>query len=83
LDEFESADVLGQGQQLSQVIQAGLLKLKSTGLIQYVRGEGCVWGIECQGAGGFTAEQVAVSVVEACYRGTDQGDAIHLLGPLS
>ncbi|HAC89341.1 MAG TPA: aspartate aminotransferase family protein, partial [Planctomycetaceae bacterium] len=51
LDEFESTDVLRQGQQLSRGIQAGLLKLKSTGLIQHVRGEGCVWGIECQSAG--------------------------------
>lgn len=83
LDEFESTNVLQKGEELSRVIQSGLLQLKSTGLIQHVRGEGCVWGIECQAAGQLTSEQVAQAIVEACYRGTREGDCIHLLGPLA
>ena len=47
LDEFESTDVIQQGQRLSKVIEAGLVRLKQTGLVQHVRGEGCVWGVEC------------------------------------
>ena len=83
LDEFETTDVLARGQRLSQVIQEGLVKLKTTGLIERVRGEGTVWGIECAGVGSYEPEEVANACVEACYRGDAQGRAIHLLGPLA
>lgn len=83
LDEFESTDVLAQGQRLSRVIEAGLLRLKETGVVARVRGEGCVWGIECAPVGRLSAEAVAVECVRACYVGDEQGRAIHLLGPLA
>lgn len=83
LDEFESSDVLRHAADLSERFFDGLTRLKETGLIAKVRGEGMVFGIECGPAGGLTAEEVANAVVEACYRGEPNGDAIHLLGPLS
>ncbi|MBX3422428.1 MAG: aspartate aminotransferase family protein [Pirellulaceae bacterium] len=83
LDEFEATDVLQHASQLSEVIRQGLLRLQDTGLIAHVRGEGCVWGIECQAAGGRSAQQVAVEIVHACYLGGADGLAIHLLGPLA
>jgi len=83
LDEFESTDVLERGQALSRVLEAGLLKLTKTGCITAVRGEGCVWGIECAGFGQNEPEEVAIACIEACYRGHKDGRAIHLLGPLA
>ena len=82
LDEFETTDVLSRGQQLSQTLAAGLVRLKETGLIAAVRGEGCVWGIECA-AGSHSAEEVANEIVRLCYLGDAQGRSIHLLGPLA
>jgi 4-aminobutyrate aminotransferase-like enzyme len=83
LDLFESEDVLARGQALSKVIEAGLLRLEETGVVENVRGEGCVWGIECAAVGSHAPEEVANCCVEACYRGDDRGRAIHLLGPLA
>ena len=83
LDEFENTNVLQQGQELAEVILAGLERLKDTGVIVNVRGEGCVWGIECAEIGDTTAGEVANECVAACYRGDEQGRAIHLLGPLA
>ena len=83
LDEFESTDVVRTGQQLSAVIQEGLLRLEETGLIAHVRGEGCVWGVECAPCGEHSAQDVANACVQACYLGDEQGRAIHLLGPLA
>ena len=83
LDEFETADVLQQGQQLAEVLEEGLQKLKETGVIVRVRGEGCVWGIECGELPGKSAEEVANECVRACYLGDSQGRALHLLGPLA
>jgi 4-aminobutyrate aminotransferase-like enzyme len=83
LDEFETTDVIEQGRALSKVLEAGLVRLKGTGAVKYVRGEGCVWGIECQAVGSHPAEQVANACVEACYLGDEQGRAIHLLGALA
>jgi len=83
LDEFETYDVIGRGRQLAAVIEAGLLRLKETGVITHVRGEGAVWGIECAAIGSHTADQVAIECVRACYLGDGQGRAIHLLGPLA
>ncbi len=83
LDEFESTDVIEQGQKLAEVIEAGLVRLKETPIIGNVRGEGCVWGIECNDVGSHAAADVANACVEACYIGDEQGRAIHLLGPLA
>ncbi|MFM7073512.1 MAG: aminotransferase class III-fold pyridoxal phosphate-dependent enzyme, partial [Planctomycetota bacterium] len=83
LDEFEGQNVIARGRQLSEVIERGLIRLKETGLIGYVRGEGTVWGIECLPVGDATADQVAVECVRACYLGDRNGHAIHLLGPLA
>ncbi len=83
LDEFESTDVMGHARKLAEVIEQGLLKLQDTGIVANIRGEGVVWGIECQAVGGNSAEQVAAAVVEACYLGDESGRAIHLLGPLA
>ncbi len=83
LDEFETTDVIEQGLQLAVVLEKGLCRLKETGVIQSVRGEGCVWGIQCAAIGSTAAEQVANACVRACYLGDRQGRALHLLGPLS
>ncbi len=83
LDEFEQDDVLARGQELAVELEAGLQRLKETGLIQKVRGEGCVWGIECASFDQHEPEEVANLCVEACYRGDAKGRAIHLLGPLA
>ena len=83
LDQFEKTDVLQRGEALSQVLEEGLLRLKDTGAVAHVRGEGCVWGVECQAIGDRSAEQVANDCVSACYLGNESGQAIHLLGPLA
>ena len=83
LDEFEQHDVLARGQQLSVELETGLQRLKETGVIVKVRGEGCVWGIECGAFENCEPEDVANLCVEACYRGDAKGRAIHLLGPLA
>ena len=54
-----------------------------TGVIVNVRGEGMVFGIECGPLGSLNANQVANAVVERCYLGKQNGDGIHLLGPLA
>ena len=83
LDEFESTDVLDNTRKLSVIFFEGLKKLKETGVIAKVRGEGMVFGIECGPVGGLSAAEVANKVVEACYLGQPGGDGIHLLGPLA
>jgi 4-aminobutyrate aminotransferase-like enzyme len=83
LDEFEYTGALENAEGLAEIFEAGLLRLQETGLVAHVRGEGTVWGIECQGVGSSSAEQVAAACVEACYLGDGQGRAIHLLGPLA
>lgn len=83
LDEFESTDVLAHARTLSTMFVDGLLRLKETGLIDKVRGEGMVFGIECAPCGTLSARDVANEIVEACYLGRRGGDGIHLLGPLA
>jgi 4-aminobutyrate aminotransferase-like enzyme len=83
LDEFQCADVLGQGRRLAAVLEPGLGRLKETEVVRHVRGEGCVWGIQCNALGSASSEAVANACVKACYLGDHQGDAIHLLGPLA
>jgi 4-aminobutyrate aminotransferase-like enzyme len=83
LDEYESTDVLAHAAKLSRVIERGLLRLTELPSVAHIRGEGLVWGIECQSIGDLPADAVARACVEACYLGDEQGRAIHLLGPLA
>jgi len=83
LDEFENTDVLENTNRLSAIFTEGLNRLKDTGVITKVRGEGMVFGIECPALGELSGHDVANAVVEACYLGTTGGDGIHLLGPLA
>jgi len=89
LDEFESTDVLEHAGKISKLFFEGLARLKQTGVISKVRGEGMVFGIECAAAGGLSPQEVANAVVEACYLGAATADSkpaptgIHLLGPLA
>ena len=82
LDEFESTDVLAHTRHLTPLYFEGLNRLKQTGLVAKVRGEGLVFGIQCAPSGKLTDKEVATKIVEACYLG--QGDiGIHLLGALA
>ncbi|MBS0260771.1 MAG: aspartate aminotransferase family protein [Planctomycetes bacterium] len=83
LDEFEATDILEHTRKLTPVFFEGLNRLKDTGLITKVRGEGLVFGIECAEAGGLTSKQVAIEIVKAAYLGRAGGEGIHLLGPLA
>ncbi len=83
LDEFEQEDVIGQGHVLSAAIEECLVKLNELPAILHVRGEGTVWGIECQAVGDLSAEQVAHEIVRLAYLGDEQGRGVHLLGPLA
>lgn len=83
LDEYETTEVLEQARRLSAVLERGLLRLTELPAIAHVRGEGVVWGVECAPVGRASAHEVACAIVEACYRGDEQGRAIHLLGPLA
>ena len=82
LDEFESTDVLNHARQLTPIFLKGLERLKGTGLVNHVRGEGLVFGFECQAVGNLTAGEVAAKIVETCYVGKDN-IGIHLLGALA
>ncbi|MEI8018715.1 MAG: aspartate aminotransferase family protein [Schlesneria sp.] len=82
LDEFESTDILKHTRNLTPVFLKGLERLKSTGLVNHVRGEGLVFGFECAAVGKLTASEVAAKIVEACYLGRDNV-GIHLLGALA
>ena len=83
LDEYAANDVIGHARALSKVLEEGLLRLKESGVVTHVRGEGMVWGVECAAVGGTQADAVARACVEACYHGDSQGRAVHLLGPLA
>jgi 4-aminobutyrate aminotransferase-like enzyme len=83
LDEFETTDVLERAAELSRVIEDGLINLTETPVIDHVRGEGVVWGIQCAAIGEHSSNVVANLCVEACYLGDETGRAIHLLGPLA
>lgn len=83
LDEFESTDIIARTRHLHTLFLDGLRKLKQTGLIVKVRGEGMVFGIECGPHGSKTPAQTANAIVERCYRGNASGEGIHLLGPLA
>lgn len=83
LDEFETTEVLENTQRLSKQFFAGLAQLKQTAVIERVRGEGMVFGIECADVGSMAAKDVANVIVETAYLGEDEPDGIHLLGPLA
>jgi 4-aminobutyrate aminotransferase-like enzyme len=83
LDEFESTPVLEHTRALTPIYFEGLNRLKETGLISKVRGEGLVFGIECADCGDLSSNDVAVEIVKAAYLGNDAGEGIHLLGPLA
>lgn len=84
LDEFADGAVLKQAAKLTKLFTDGLLRLKETGLIAKVRGEGVVFGIECAAAGKLSPAEVANEIVKACYLGNcGHGDGIHLLGALA
>jgi 4-aminobutyrate aminotransferase-like enzyme len=83
LDEFESTSVLEHTRALTPVFFDGLDRLKVTGLVAKVRGEGLVFGIECADCAELSSEEVAVEIVKAAYLGNGAGEGIHLLGPLA
>ncbi len=83
LDEFETTNVLERTEPLFEMYASGLERLKDTGAIVKVRGEGLVFGIECGPMGSHTPNQVANAIVERCYLGRKNGDGIHLLGALA
>ncbi len=83
LDEFEGTDILDRTRHLHAIFVAGLRRLKETGVVVNIRGEGMVFGLECGSWGVLTPNEVANAVVERCYRGNSQNDGIHLLGPLA
>ena len=49
----------------------------------HVRGEGCVWGVECQGVGDQAAAEVANACVRACYRATPRASPFTCWDPSS
>ena len=83
LDEFETTDIMERTRHLAEIFTPGLLRLKQTGVIAAVRGEGMVYGLECGPIGSHSAADVANAVVERCYRGNDRNDGIHFLGALA
>lgn len=83
LDEFERSDILERTRHLHQIFRDSLCRLKTTGAVVSVRGEGMVFGLECGPVGRLEPSEVAVAIVERCYRGNDRNEGIHLLGPLA
>ncbi len=83
LDEFEATDVLARTRALTPVYFEGLNRLKETGIIVNVRGEGLVFGIECAAIGSHSNREVANAAVKAAYLAAGQPDGVHLLGPLA
>lgn len=83
LDEFENGSVLLHARELSRVFEEGLLRLTELPAVRVIRGEGTVWGIQCCSVGDHSSHEIACEIVLACYRGSPQGLAIHLLGPLA
>lgn len=83
LDEFETTDVLSHTRSLTPLFIDGLNRLKATGLVTRVRGEGLVFGVECAAVGSRTNRDVAVACVQAAYLANGQPEGIHLLGPLA
>ena len=83
LDEFENSDILEHTRKLHHLFRERLCRLKQTGAVVRVRGEGMVFGIECGSLGSLEPAHVANAIGERCYQGNDRNDGIHLLGPLA
>ncbi|HVJ82217.1 MAG TPA: aminotransferase class III-fold pyridoxal phosphate-dependent enzyme, partial [Planctomycetia bacterium] len=84
LDCFENFPVLAEAKDTSAALERGLVKLKEIPIVAAVRGEAMVWGIELAAGGAeWPSSRVANECVRRCYLGTPEGEAIHLLGPLS
>jgi 4-aminobutyrate aminotransferase-like enzyme len=83
LDVFENENVVEHARNVSRIVEGGLRRLRELPHVMAVRGEGMVWGVEAEEYAGRTANEVAVECVLDCYRGDENGDAIHLLGPLA
>lgn len=83
LDIFEQNDILGHANQVSKKVEAGLVALKKHSIVEAVRGEGMVWGVQFRKIGSANSHEVANAVVRQAYLGDDEGNAIHLLGPLA
>lgn len=83
LDEFESRPIMEHAHKLHETFRRGLVRLKETGVVTKVRGEGMVFGIECSDSSSMKAADVANAVVKQCYLGNHDGLGIHLLGPLA
>jgi 4-aminobutyrate aminotransferase-like enzyme len=82
LEELAAQDLMPHVAKLTPMYFRGLDRLKETGLVAKVRGEGLVFGIEAAAVGEHAPSQVAAKIVEACYRGLDDV-GIHLLGALA
>ncbi len=86
LEEFAADDVLARCRRSSAIIEEGLVRLKKLPFIAHVRGEkgGMVWGVEFRDHAERSAAEWANAAVLACYQGEgNNGDGIHLLGPLA
>ncbi len=83
LDEFAERQVVENCGPLTEIFFSELGRLKETGLIKHVRGEGLVFGIECADFQGTPAGDVANAIVKAAYLGLPERDGIHFLGPLA
>lgn len=86
LESYEKHDVLAAMKQSSQIIEDGIVALKSLPFVASIRGEknGMVWGVEMKDHAGRSASEWANSFVLACYHAEGaKSDGVHLLGPLS
>lgn len=87
-DIFEKTGILLMSRIASKSLAAGLIRLKTLDRVSAVRGEGMVWGVEFSAdppnaKNPRTANQVAMEAVRLAYVGDDDGNAVHLLGPLA
>jgi acetylornithine/succinyldiaminopimelate/putrescine aminotransferase len=84
LDSFSDPAILANARQSSDVLEAGLVRLKELPFVAQVRGErgGMVWGVEMRDLAGRSAADWANEAVLSCYHGQD-GTGVHLLGPLA
>jgi 4-aminobutyrate aminotransferase-like enzyme len=86
LEEFAERDILCHSRKMSARIEAGLIRLREFPFVSKLRGEegGMVWGVEFGDHDGRTGPEWANAFVLGCYQGDgEQGDGIHLLGPLA
>jgi len=84
LDSFSDPAILANARRSSNVLEAGLVRLKELPFVAYARGErgGMVWGVEMRDHAGRSAADWANDAVLSCYHGQD-GTGVHLLGPLA